>query len=332
MIPRKRARLALGVALLAVLATGCAANSGPVNLADTGPAQAPLPGGVLIGKAALPPEPGPTPNCANPTASLRPPARLPAPGHMPAGSTMARIQQRGFLIAGVDQNTYLFGYRNPTTNNLEGFDIQMVRDVAAAIFGDPNKVVFKAITSAQRIPALQQHQVDLVARTFTISCARLQQVAFSTVYFQAQRQVLVRSDSKARGIQDLGGKRVCATIGSDSLAPTPGEAHPPVPVAVNDWSDCLVMLQQGQVDGVSTDNTILAGMEAQDPNTKIVGGSIAPEPYGLAFPKDDTDFVSFVNGVLQQLRTGGGWTSAYNTWVGSHLGAVPRPPAPTYSN
>jgi polar amino acid transport system substrate-binding protein len=327
-----RTRLALGVALFAVVATGCAANSGPVNLAEVGQAQPPLPGGVLIGKAALPPEPGATPNCANPTASRRPPATMPAPGHMPAGTTMAKIQQRGYLIAGVDQNTYLFGYRNPKTNNLEGFDIQMVRDVAAAIFGDPNKVVFKAITSAQRIDVLQKGEVDLVARTFTISCARLQQVAFSTVYFQAQRQLLVRSDSTVDSIQGLGGKRVCATIGSDSLAPTPGEAHPPIPVAVNDWSDCLVMLQQGQVAGVSTDNTILAGMVAQDPNTKIVGKSIAPEPYGLAFPKSSTDFVSFVNGVLQELRTNGDWTSTYRTWVGSRLGAVPAPPAPTYSN
>ncbi|HEX3650823.1 MAG TPA: glutamate ABC transporter substrate-binding protein, partial [Pseudonocardiaceae bacterium] len=326
-----RARIALGVALLAVLATGCAANSGPVNLADAGQAQTPLPGGVLIGKAALPPEPGATPDCANPTASLRPPAQQPAPGHMPSGTTMAAIQQRGYLIAGVDQNTYLFGYRNPKTNNLEGFDIQMVRDVANAIFGDPNKVVFKAITSAQRIDALQRHQVDMVARTFTISCARLQQVAFSTVYFQAQRQLLVRSDEKVNGIKDMAGKRVCATIGSDSLAPTPGEAHPPVPVAVNDWSDCLVMLQQGQVAGVSTDNTILAGMVAQDPNTRIVPGSIAPETYGLAFPKDDKDFVSFVNGVLQQLRTSGSWVSTYRTWVGGRLGQVPAPPAPTYS-
>jgi polar amino acid transport system substrate-binding protein len=334
MIPRlkRRTRIAFGVAVLAALVTGCAANTGPVNLADVGQAQAPLPGGVLIGKAALPPSAGPTPDCANPTASLRPPATLPAPGHMPSGTTMAKIQQRGYLIAGVDQNTYLFGYRNPKTNNLEGFDIQMVRDVAAAIFGDPNKVQFKAITSAQRIGVLQKGQVDLVARTFTISCARLQQVAFSTVYFQAQRQVLVRSDSAVRGIQDLGGKRVCATIGSDSLAPAPGEAHPPVPVAVNDWSDCLVMLQQGQVDAVSTDNTILAGMEAQDPNTKIVGGSIAPEPYGLAFPRTSSDFVGFVNGVLQRLRTNGDWDSAYRTWVGSRLGSVPKPPAPTYSN
>ena len=55
---------------------------------------------------------------------------------MPAGSTMAKILSRGRLIVGVDQNTYLFGFRNPATGEIEGFDIDIAREVAKAIFGD----------------------------------------------------------------------------------------------------------------------------------------------------------------------------------------------------
>jgi polar amino acid transport system substrate-binding protein len=329
-----RVRLTLVAAAFAVLATGCASTTAPVNLATVGAVSAPVPGGVLTGRAAVPPAASTAPQCGDPTASLRPPAPQPAPGHMPARSTMAKIQARGYLIAGVDQNTYLFGYRDPKFNTLDGFDIQMVKDVAQAIFGDtnPDHVQFRAITSAQRIDVLKKGQVDLVARTFTISCARLQDVAFSTVYYQAHRKLLVRADSTATGIGDLGGRRVCATAGSDSLSASQGQAKPQIPVAVNDWSDCLVMLQQGQVDGVVSDDTILAGMEAQDPNTRIVGDTIAQEPYGLAFPQQNTDFVSFANGVLQKIRTSGEWTKTYNHWVGNRLGATPAPPAATYSN
>jgi polar amino acid transport system substrate-binding protein len=329
-----RARLTLVAAAFAVLAVGCASTTGPVNLATVGAVNAPLPGGVLTGKAAVPPAAGDSAACGNATASLRPPAQQPAPGHMPAGSTMAKIQARGYLIAGVDQNTFLFGYRDPKSNTLVGFDIDMVRDVAKAIFGDPNpdRVQFKAITSAQRIDVLKKGEVDLVARTFTINCARLRDVAFSTVYYQAHRKLLVRSDSTAHSIADLGGRRVCATAGSDSLSASQRQAKPQIPVAVNDWSDCLVMLQQGQVDGVVSDDTILAGMKAQDVNTHIVEPSIAPEPYGLAFPKQNSDFVSFANGVLQQVRTSGDWTRTYNHWVGNRLGATPAPPTASYSN
>jgi polar amino acid transport system substrate-binding protein len=323
----------LGVALLATLAAGCAATSGPVNLAGVGTPVPAQPGGVVIGNAALP-KPVPPVNCDQPTASLRPPAVMPAPGQMPAGSTMAAIQQRGHLVVGVDQNTFLFGYRDPQKNSLVGFDIDMAHDVAQAIFGDPNKIIFKAITSAQRINVLQSNppQVDMVARTFTITCARLQQVSFSTVYYQASRRLLVPASSKVTDINQLGGKKVCATTGSDSLGTNQGKPDAPIPVAVNDWSDCLIMLQQGEVDAVSTDDTILAGMFAQDPNTKIVGPSIAPEPYGLAFPKSSTDFVSFVNGVLQQVRSDGAWMTSYDTWLQSHLGSVSGPPQPVYSN
>ncbi|HEX3780962.1 MAG TPA: glutamate ABC transporter substrate-binding protein [Pseudonocardiaceae bacterium] len=330
---RTKAAVLAGAALLTLVVTGCGVTAAPVNLATVSSANEPVPVGMVQGAAAVPPA-GPSPaNCTNPTASLAPPNPLPSPGQMPSGTTMAKIYARGYLIAGVDQNTYLFGYRNPENNQIEGFDIDMARDVAAAIFGDPNKIEFKAITSAQRVSALQSGEVDIVARTMTISCDRLADVAFSTVYYDAQERLLVPTSSNVTSIAQLGGKKICAATGSDSLNHIQDQPTHPIPVAVSDWSDCLVMLQQGQVAGVSTDDTILAGMVAQDPNTKIVGPSIADEPYGLAMPKQDKDFVSFVNGVLQEIRNDGTWAASYQTWLGNHIpGGSATPPQPSYSN
>ncbi|HEY4024543.1 MAG TPA: glutamate ABC transporter substrate-binding protein [Pseudonocardiaceae bacterium] len=328
---RSRGWLGAGGLLLAALLTGCA-SSGPVNLPIISAANPPLPVGVVAGKAALPPV-APAATCTNPTASLRPPASMPQPGQMPTNSTMAKIYARGYLIAGVDQNTYLFGYRDPKTNAIEGFDIDMAHYVAKAIFGDPNKVQFKAITSAQRVPELQSGAVDIIARTMTISCDRISQVSFSTVYYDASQRLLVPATSGVTSIDQLGGKKICAATGSDSLTHIAAVSTHPIPVAVGDWSDCLVMLQQGEVAGVSTDDTILAGMVAQDPNTKIVGPSIADEPYGIAIPKQDTDMVSFVNGVLNNVRGSGQWTQSYHNWIGDRIaGGSDQPPSPQYSN
>jgi polar amino acid transport system substrate-binding protein len=99
---------------------------------------------------------------------------LPSPGAMPAGSTMARIAERGRLIVGVDQNTYLFGFRNPATGQLEGFDIDIAREVARAIFGDPNRIELRVVDASQRESVLQNDEVDLVVRTYSITCARKQ--------------------------------------------------------------------------------------------------------------------------------------------------------------
>ena len=259
----------------------------------------------------------------DPTASLRPAG----PPQVTPGSFMATIRARGYLIAGVDQSTYHFGYLNPLDGKIEGFDIDMAHAIAKAIFGNPNKVEFKAMTDAQRIPEIRSGAVDIVAHTMTINCARLQAVDFSTVYYDAGQRVLVEKNSPVKSIADLGGKKVCATTSSTSIANIKAAPSHPIPVAVPYWTDCLVLLQQGDVAAISTDDSILAGLAAQDPWTKIVGPRFSNEPYGLAISKQHPDFVRFVNAVLQRMRTDGQWAASYARWVGT---PVPAPPPAHY--
>jgi polar amino acid transport system substrate-binding protein len=323
-----RTRLAIIAAVTALLATACGSVGAPVDPAPVNAAEHPRPVGVQENPAATATSAAPVPAC-NPRASLRPNGALPPPGQMPGGSTMRAIQDRGRLIAGVDQNTFLFGFRNPSTNNLEGFDIDRAREVAAAIFGNPDNIQYKVITSKGREPALQNGDVDIVVRTMTANCDRWQRINFSTIYYVAGQKVLVDKTSKVTSLQDLGGKRVCSQSGSTSIN-TLSKADPKlVPVATTTWSDCLVMLQQGEVDAVSTDDTILAGMAAQDPNVRIVGGKITDEPYGIGIPKQNEDMVRFVNGVLEQSVRDGQWTASFTHWLAS-TGEAANPPSPEY--
>jgi polar amino acid transport system substrate-binding protein len=289
--------------------------------------------------AASPPTTAPA--CANATASLRPQGPLPAPGAMPAGSFMATIQQRGRLVVGVDQNTLLFGYLNPQDGQIEGFDIDMLRQVAKAIFGDDGqnentRIQFTAISAAQRIPFVQNDQVDIVADTMTVNCARDQLVNFSSVYFDAGQRVLVRTDSTIKSSADLGGKRTCAAAGSTSIGNVldVSKTHasaPAVSVAVTDWTDCLVALQSGTIDAISTDDTILAGLAAQDPYTKIVGDKFTDEPYGMAMKLSHPELARFVNGVLDRMRSDGTWAAIWNRWLLKvYGGTAPPPPAASY--
>jgi polar amino acid transport system substrate-binding protein len=88
-----------------------------------------------------------------------------------------------------------------------------------------------------------------------------------------------------------------------------------------------VLLQQGDVAAISTDDSILVGLAAQDPWTKLVGPRLTDEPYGLAISKQHPDFVAFVNAVLQQVRTNGQWAASYAHWIGT---PVPAPPPARY--
>ena len=256
--------------------------------------------------------------CDPKASSLRPAG----PPQVTPGSFMAKIRARGYLVAGVDQSTYHFGFLNPLNGQIEGFDIDMIRAVATAIFGDASSahLHLKAISDEQRIPDVTSGTVDIVAHTMTISCDRLKYLDFSSVYFDAHQRVLVLKNSKATSLDDLRGQKVCATTASDSVARIAAAKAIPVPVTY--WTDCLVLLQQGDVAAISTDDTILDGLAAQDPWTKLIGPPIADEPYGLAISKQHPEFVRFVNAVLQQLRTNGQWAASYRHWTGAPAPAL----------
>ena len=259
----------------------------------------------------------------DPTASLR----SAGPSRVTQGSFMAKIRARGYLVAGVDPGTYHFGFFDPSRGQFEGFDIDMLHAIAQAIFGDPSKIEFKSITDAERISAVQSGSVDIVAHTMIITCARLKRLDFSTVYFDTGQRVLVARNSPAKSIADLGGQKVCATKGSISLANVAVASSDPIPVAAPYWTDCLVLLQQGDVAAVSTDAAILTGLTAQDPETKLVGPQLTNDPYGLAISKRHPDFVRFVNAVLAKMRADGQWAASYARWIGT---PVPVPPKARY--
>ena len=248
---------------------------------------------------------------------------------MPAGSFMATIAARGRLVVGTSQDTLLFSSRNPFTGNVEGFDIDTAREIAKAIFGDPNKLQIVVIPNSARIPDVQAGTVDLVAETMTINCARDKLVDFSSVYYDAGQKVLVPVTSHATSLADLGGRKVCAAAGSTSLDAIKAAASHPIAVTEPSWGDCLVAFQQNQVDAISTDDTILAGLAAQDPYAKVAGVRFTDEPYGLAINKSHPDFTRFVNAVLARDRADGTWTQIYRRWL-SKFASTPRPPVAHY--
>ncbi|MCI0478516.1 MAG: transporter substrate-binding domain-containing protein, partial [Anaerolineales bacterium] len=89
------------------------------------------------------------------------------------GSGLRKAQDRGKLIVGTRADTPTFCYLNPKTNQLEGFDVAIAREIANYVFGDPNKVEFKTITSAERIPLLKDGTIDLAIATMTINEERV---------------------------------------------------------------------------------------------------------------------------------------------------------------
>jgi polar amino acid transport system substrate-binding protein len=275
---------------------------------------------------------------------------------VPSGPTLDRIIADHKLVVGVSADTYLMGSRNPKTNRLEGFDIEFAQAIGRALFEDTAEgfdvgrdIQYRVITAADRIPLLggpdaegkkNPPELDLVIRNFTINCERWDQIDFSAEYYHASQKVLVRAELAKgySGPQSLSSKKVCAPTGSTSLVnitdPDKGGNPDIVVVQATNHTGCLIKLQQGEVDAITGDDTVLAGLAAQDPyavvpppcedgETTGCQNPLTDEPYGIGVPKGREDLVRFVNYVLEQMTDpdgDGAWQRAYNKWLRIPLG------------
>jgi polar amino acid transport system substrate-binding protein len=316
------ARRLLAAAVAAILTAGCA-HSQLVPNAPQLTVAAPTPAGMeeLLPQAV---HPAPASENCDRTASLRP-----FPDRAQADAAVANIRARGRLIVGLDIGSNLFSFRDPITGEITGFDVDIAGEVARDIFGTPSQVEYRILSSADRITALQNNQVDIVVKTMSITCERRKQVNFSTVYLTAYQRIMAARSSPISQASDLSGERVCAAKGTTSLDRLARIMPPPILVTVVTWADCLVALQQRQVDAVSTDDTILAGLVAQDPYLHITGASLNEEPYGIGINLQNTGLVRFVNGTLERIRRDGTWNTLYRKWL-TVLGPAPAPPIPRY--
>ena len=310
-------------ALLAATLTACGQ---PVDVpsAPVPTLAPPTPAGMsaLPEQAALPPDPAR--DTCDRTASLRPFGTK-----AEADAAVANIRNRKRLLVGLDVGSNLLSFRDPVSGEITGFDVDIAGEVARDIFGNPSAVEYRILSSANRISALQNNTVDIVVKTMTMTCERRKQVNFSTAYFVAAQRILAPRESDIATPSDLSGKRVCVAGGTTSLRRVQ-EIDPPARiVTVVSWADCLVALQQREVDAVSTDDAILAGLVSQDPYLHIVGPDMAEQPYGIGINLANTGLVRFVNGTLERIRTDGTWDTLYRKWF-TVLGPAPAPPAPRY--
>lgn len=312
-------RLAVAVGTAALLLAGC---GGYADTAVPEPEAAP---------PASVPEPAEPQSCGDPTRSFAPGGSV---EQLRSGPTVEAIRAKGRLVAGVSADSYLLGSNNPLTGRIEGFDIDLVEKVAEAIWGTAiGHVQLRVITAAERIPLLQENEVDIVARNMTINCDRWTDVAFSAEYYRAGQKVLVRRDLAERvdGPEDLAGLRVCAPDGTTSLQNLVDRApEAEVVVAVN-HTECLARLQRGEADAITGDDTVLAGLAAQDPYAVVPEQeAFTAEPYGVAVNDGEKDLVRFINAVLEEMRADGSWQDSYDRWFGSTLGKGTGQPRPVY--
>ncbi|WP_018117917.1 glutamate ABC transporter substrate-binding protein [Corynebacterium mastitidis] len=293
-------------------------DSAPAAALTYGP---PLPAGAVLERPGEQrAEPGESYSAAG---SLRPDAAT-------AKERVPEILERGRLVVGVDQSLYRISYRDPGTGDLRGFEVDLAREIARDIFGDPARVEFRFMESADSLDSLNKGAVDAVIRTMSITEERQQTVAFSTPYLTTDKRLLVTTGSGVESLDDLGGRTVCVADGSTGLRETRAQAPDSSILKTRSWSDCLVALQQHQAEAILADDALLSGIAAQDQFTRIVGPSLSEEHYGVAMARPEEGgspgLVRQVNSTLERIRSDGTWWRMYDAWFGPYLRSAGPPP------
>jgi len=245
----------------------------------------------------------------------------------PAGSTMGKIQAKKEITIGVKYDVPPFGFKNPSSNAIEGFDIDFGKAVAAKLGVKPR---FVEAISDNRIPFITDGTVDLVLSTMTINPERAEEIGFTDPYFIAKGRILQKKGAGITGVDSLAGKTVCTALGSTYEETLKEQAPDAKLKLVDTYSECLESIQNGSVDAVSTDDVILTGMIIQDDSLELVKGEeLTTEPYGGGLKKGDTEFGEFLDGVLDEYETSGAWGKAYQKWLGQYTGEKQEPPTET---
>ena len=233
-----------------------------------------------------------------------------------ADSSLAAVKQRGVLKIGVKYDNPGFGYLKPGESEPTGFEIDLAHEIAKRILGDPNKVQFTQVITSNRIPMVQNGDIDMFIATATITPDRMKQIAFSNVYYSAGQSLLVKTDSPIKSYHDLGGKTVCTAKGS-TPEQTIKKLVPTVQVQTFDgYTPCYQALLEGRTDAITTDNTILVGFHDQNPkDLKLVGGLFTFEPYGIGIAKGNDTLLKAVNDALASIGNDGTFAKIHQKWL-----------------
>jgi polar amino acid transport system substrate-binding protein len=236
--------------------------------------------------------------------------------------TLAAVKKKGVLVCGVKDSLPPFGYVDGTTREIVGYDIDFCKALASKL---GVKVELKPVTSASRMPQLQEGNVDLIAATMTHTAEREKQIDFSLTYFVTGQMFLTKTGT-VKAVKDLEGKKIGTAKGSTSEQNATKAVPTASVLSFDDYPQAVLALQQGKVAAVTTDESILMGQLNKLPagQFEIPRLQISEEPYGLGMRKGDSKFVAFVNKTLLEMEKNGEAVTIYDRWFSSTSG-TPRP-------
>lgn len=226
------------------------------------------------------------------------------------------IKDRGVLKVGVKADVPLFGYKDPNTGKIEGFEIDLAKQVAKKILGDENKIELTPVVAKTRGPLLDSGELDMIIATYTINDERKKQYDFSDPYYTDPVGLLVKKSDNIHSIKDLDGKTVAVPQGATTRKVI-DDAAKAAGVTVSfaefgSYADCKAALMSGRAAAYAMDSSNLAGYV--DDQTEILPDKFAPQEYGAATKKGNEALAKVINETFNEMKKNGEMDKLLAKW------------------
>ena len=252
-------------------------------------------------------------------------AAMPAQAQQ-ASSKLDEILSRGHLILGTGSTNAPWHFKS-AEDKLQGFDVDMGRIIAKALFGDPEKIEFVNQSSDARIPNITTGKVDITCQFMTVTGERAQQIAFTIPYYREGVGLMLKADGEYADYEALKAAGSSVTISVLQNVYAEDMVHAALPEATVDQYESVDLIYQalesGRADAAATDQSSLAWYMTQNSGRyKDAGYGWNPQTYACGVKRGDQDWLNFVNTALHEAMTGvefDFYAKSFKTWFGKDL-------------
>lgn len=241
-------------------------------------------------------------------------------------SKLDEVLDRGKLIVGTGSTNAPWHFKDQN-GTLSGFDVDVAKIIAKALFDDPEKVEFVNQSGDSRIPNLTTNKVDITCQFMTVTGGRAQQVEFSIPYYREGVGLLLKKDGKYKSYDEMkaAGSKVVVSVLQNVYAED--MVHQALPEAKVDQYDSVDLIYQalnsGRADAAATDQSALRWFMKQNPERYADAGyGWNPQSYSCAVKRGDQVWLNFVNTALHEAMTGvefGAYSASFEKWFGVTL-------------
>lgn len=250
--------------------------------------------------------------------------------HAQETGTLKKIKDSGTITLGARESSGALAY-TLGDGKYAGFHTEMGEKIAADLQKQLKMpkldVKFQPVTSQNRIPLVQNGTVDLECGSTTNNAARQKDVAFAMTTYVEEGRIVVKANSKIKGIADLNGKTVATTTGTTSVQTLRKNKRASnmdfKEVFGKDHADSFLLLESGRADAFVMDGQILAGLVSKSKNPadyKILGEVLSIEPIACMMRKDDPAFKKAVDDSIKAMVKSGALAKMYDKWF---VAAIP---------